>query len=411
LFVEMTQPTSINGRFEFPWEPSELLQSAGASQRSVLKRIVCCMLLLGGSSSVFAQAPQAPQVTVSTPLVQDVTEWLEYTGQFAAVDYVEIRSRVSGFLTELQFKDGQMVKKGDLLLVIDPRPYEIELQQAEAQRDSAAAQLEYSTRDVSRGAALRQSDTLAASSYEQRVQQMKTSAAALNAANAAIRQAQLDLEFSHVTSPIAGRVGNHQVSVGNLVIGSASTTNQTLLTTIVSLDPVLFNFDMSESDFLAYQRAINEGHLGSPREHGTMAQVRLDDEQEWKRTGQIDFVDNQIDRGSGTIRVRATFPNSDLLITPGQFGRLRLPISEPHSALLIPDAAVTTDQSRKVVMTVDAEGKVIPKPVQLGPIVDGLRVIRSGLDPADKVVIDGFARARAGTKVTPQMGQITISQN
>jgi len=343
--------------------------------------------------------------------VQDVTEWLEYTGQFAAMDYVEIRSRVSGFLTELNFKDGQMVKKGDLLLVIDPRPYEIELQQAEAQRDTAAAQLEYSTRDVSRGAALRQSDTLAASSYEQRVQQMKTSAAAVNAANAAIRQAQLDLEFSHVTSPITGRVGSHQVSVGNLVIGSASTTNQTLLATIVSLDPVLFNFDMSESDFLVYQRAINEGHLGSPREHGTTAQVRLDGEREWKRTGQIDFVDNQIDRGSGTIRVRATFPNGDLLITPGQFGRLRLPISEPHSALLIPDAAVTTDQSRKVVMIVDAEGTVIPKPVQPGPIVDGLRVIRSGLDPGDKVVIDGFLRARPGTKVTPQMGRITISQN
>ena len=378
---------------------------------SYLRRIVPFVLVFGWSTYLFAQAPQAPQVTVSQPLVREVTEWLEYTGQFAAVDYVEIRARVSGFLTELHFKDGQIVKKGDLLLVIDPRPYEIELQQAEAQRDTAAAQLEYATRDVSRGAALRQNDTLAASSYEQRVQQMKTSAAALNAANAAIRQAQLDLEFSHVASPITGRVGSHQVSVGNLVIGSASNTNQTLLTTIVSLDPVWFNFDMSESDFLAYQRVVNQGRLGSPREHATMAQVRLDDERDWKRTGQIDFLDNQIDRGSGTIHVRATFLNSDQLITPGQFGRLRLAISEPHSALLIPDAAVTTDQSRKVVMTVSIEGKVIPKPVQTGSIVDGLRVIRSGLDTNDQVVIDGLLRARPGTKVTPQPGHITVSQN
>lgn len=370
--------------------------------------IACLILAFVWSASAYAQAPT---VTVSQPLKRDVTEWLEYTGQFAAEDYVEIRARVSGFLTELHFKDGQIVSKGDLLLVIDPRPYEIALQQAEAQRDTAAAQLEYATRDVSRGAALRQNDTLAASSYEQRVQQMKTSMAALNNANAAIRQARLDLEFSRVTAPISGRVSNHQVSVGNLVVGNTNFTSQTLLTTIVSLDPVLFNFDMSESDFLLYQRAVNDGHLVSPREDGTMVQVRLDDEHDWKRTGRLDFVDNQIDRGSGTIRVRARFSNPDLLITPGQFGRLRLPASEPHSALLIPDAAVTTDQSRKVVMTVDAEGKVISKPVQPGPIIDGLRVIHSGLNEDDRVVIDGLVRARPGVKVTPQPGQIMAAQN
>ena len=378
------------------------------SVNTYARLIACLILAFVWSASAYAQAPT---VTVSQPLKRDVTEWLEYTGQFAAEDYVEIRARVSGFLTELHFKDGQIVSKGDLLLVIDPRPYEIALQQAEAQRDTAAAQLEYATRDVSRGAALRQNDTLAASSYEQRVQQMKTSMAALNNANAAIRQARLDLEFSRVTAPISGRVSNHQVSVGNLVVGNTNFTSQTLLTTIVSLDPVLFNFDMSESDFLLYQRAVNDGHLVSPREDGTMVQVRLDDEHDWKRTGRLDFVDNQIDRGSGTIRVRARFSNPDLLITPGQFGRLRLPASEPHSALLIPDAAVTTDQSRKVVMTVDAEGKVISKPVQPGPIIDGLRVIHSGLNEDDRVVIDGLVRARPGVKVTPQPGQIMAAQN
>jgi RND family efflux transporter MFP subunit len=373
--------------------------------------VACLILALAWSATASAQAPSPPSVSVSAPLKREVTEWLEYTGQFAAVEYVEIRARVNGYLTELHFRDGQVVNKGDLLLVIDPRPYEIELQQAEAQRDTAAAQLELATRDVSRGTALRQNDFLAASSYDQRVEQMKTATAALQTANAAIRQAQLDLEFSHVTAPITGRISNRQVSVGNLVVGASNTSSSTLLTTIVSIDPVWFYFDMSESDYLVYQRAVSEGRLGSPHEAGTMAQVRLDDEREWKRTGRIDFVDNQIDRGSGTIRVRATFANSDLFITPGQFGRLRLPASEPHSALLIPDAAVTTDQSRKVVMTVNVDGTVVPKVVQPGPLVDGLRVIRSGLDPDDRVVVDGILRARPGAKVTPQPGQITPAQS
>jgi len=371
------------------------------------------LLTAAFAAPALAQAPGGPPppVSVSVPLQREVTEWLEYTGQFAAVDYVEVRPRVSGYLTELHFTDGQIVNKGDLLLVIDPRPFEIELQQAEAQRDSANASLEFATRDVSRGAALRQNDVLAASTYEQRVQQMKTAEAALQMANAAIRQAKLDLEFSHITAPNSGRIGAHQVSVGNLVVGGANSTTSTLLATIVSVDPVWFNFDMSERDFLVYQRAISEGRLRSPGDAGAIAQVKLDDESDWKRAGRIDFVDNQIDRGSGTIRVRASFPNRDLFITPGQFGRLRLPASAPHPSLLLPDAAVTTDQSRKVVMTVSADGTVVPKVVQTGPLFDGLRVIRSGIDPTDSVVIDGLLRARPGGKVTPQPGVIRPAQS
>ena len=257
------------------------------------------------------------------------------------------------------------------------------------------------TRDVARGASLRQSEALAASTYDQRVQQMKTAAAALSTANAAIRQARLDLEYSHVTAPISGRIGSLQVTAGNLVTGGNGGT-ATLLTTIVSIDPVWFNFDMSETDFLTYQRAVSEGRLGSPRDAGTVAGLRLDDEKDWHRTGKVDFVDNQIDRTSGTIRVRATFPNPGLFITPGQFARIRLPASAPHSALLVPDAAVTTDQAQKVVMTVDPDGKVVPKVVNTGPIIDGLREIRSGLAANDQVVIDGLLRARPGAKVTPE---------
>lgn len=339
----------------------------------------------------------------------DVTEYLEYTGQFAAVEYVEIRARVSGYLIELDFKDGQIVRKGDPLLVIDPRPFEIELQQAMALRDTAEANVAYTTRDVSRGVQLRQTETLASSVLDQRVQAMKSAAASLSTANAAVRQAQLDLEFSHVVSPLTGRIGAHQVSVGNMIVGSTTSTNQTLLTTIVSLDPVLFNFDMSESDFLAYQRAVRGGQVSSPREDGTVVDMRLDDEREWSRKGRIDFVDNQIDRTSGTIRVRATFPNPSFVITPGQFGRLRLPVSAPHSAFLVPDAAVTTDQARKLVMTVAADGAVVPKAVETGPLSKGLRVIRSGLTAEDHVVIDGLLRARPGTKVTAQPGAIPRS--
>lgn len=379
--------------------------------RHLLRPVAALLLATAIAAPARAQAPGGPPppVTVSAPLKRDVTEWLEYTGQFAAVEYVEVRPRVSGYLTELHFTDGRIVNKGDLLVVIDPRPFEIELQQAEAQRDAATAALEFASRDVSRGAALRQSNSLAASTYDQRVQQLKASTAALQTANAAIRQARLNLEFSRMTAPISGRIGSRQVSVGNLVVGGLNSTTSTLLATIVSVDPLWFNFDMSESDFLVYQRAVNEGRLGSPRDAGTPAQVRLDDEREWKRTGRIDFVDNQIDRGSGTIRVRATFANPDLVITPGQFGRLRLPASEPRPALLLPDAAITTDQSRKVVMTVGPDGTVVPKTVQTGPLFEGLRVIRSGIDPTDSVVIEGLLRARPGSKVTPQPGTIPTS--
>ena len=367
-----------------------------------------CVLVLGHPTSpaVAQAAPGAPPpVTVSPPLRKEVTEWDEYTGQFAAVDYVEIRARVAGYLTEIHFTDGQIVNKGDLLFIIDPRPYEIELQQAQAQLATAEATLDLANRELQRAATLREKDFVAQSTYDQRLQTMKSATASVETGKAAVRQAQLDIEFSHVTAPVTGRISQHLVSIGNLISGG-STGTPTLLTTIVSLDPIYLNFDMSEAQFLSYERAVAEGKLKSTRESGVPVFARLTDETQWTRKGTLNFVDNQVDRSAGTIRARGIFPNPNLFLTPGQFGRVRIPGSEPYLAILVPDTAVVTDQSSKLLMTVAEDGTVVPKPVRLGPTIDGLRVVRSGLDPKDRVVIDGLVRARPGAKVTPQPGEI-----
>ena len=359
------------------------------------------LLLIGAVA-----AADLPAVTVSVPLQRELIEWDEFTGQFWARDSVEIRARVSGYLTEIHFTDGQMVNQGDLLFVIDPRPYEATLAAAKAQLEQASAQLDLGHRQLERSAELRKKDFEPASSYDQRLSEFKVAAAAVESAKAATRSAELNVEFTHITAPLSGRISNHQVSIGNLIVGGDS-PNTPALTTIVSLNPIWFYFDMSESDYLAYERAAKAGKLGETRASSPVVQVRLADEKDWQREGVLNFVDNQVDRGAGTIRVRAEFPNPDFFLTPGQFGRIRIPGSEKYPATLVPDSAVVTDQSRKLVMTVKEDGTVVPKVVRPGPITDdGLRIIRSGLDPGDRVVIDGLVRARPGSKVTPQPGSI-----
>jgi RND family efflux transporter MFP subunit len=355
-----------------------------------------------------APAPPAPAVTVSAPLRHEVTEWDEFTGQFAAMESVEIRARVSGYLTEIDFQDGQLVKKGDLLLVIDPRPFENALANARAQQAQAQARLDLANRQVARSSELRQRDFASQSTLDERTEEMRQAAGALDAAKAAVKDAELNLEFTRITAPMSGRIGRHEVSVGNLVTGGSGGAT-TLLTTIVSLDPIHFYFDMSEADYLAYQRAAASGKLRSTRDGKVAVYARLTDEKDWPREGLLDFVDNQVDRGAGTIRARAVFSNPDFFVTPGQFGRIRIPGSEPYEALLVPDAAIVTDQSRKIVMTVGTDGTVVPKPVRPGPLYDGLRIIRGGLAPEDRLVIDGIMRARPGAKVTPQPGEIRLA--
>ncbi|WP_096700434.1 efflux RND transporter periplasmic adaptor subunit [Magnetospirillum sp. 15-1] len=351
------------------------------------------------TSSGPAGAPPAggPPVTVAQPLTRPIIDWSEYTGQFAAVDYVEIRARVNGYLTEVHFTDGQMVNKGDLLFVIDPRPYEIALASARAKLDQAMGTKEYTKRQLARAGELHRKDFVAESTLDQRTEESRGAGATVEAARAALRDAELNLQFTRVTAPISGRISAKQVSVGNLVTGGPSVASPTLLTTIVSQDPIHVTFDLTEADYLAQTKR------GNPV--GAAVQLRLMSESGWPREGKLDFVDNQIDRGSGTIRARAVLANPDGQVPSGAFGRVRLATSEPYQGLLVPDTAIVTDQSRKLVMTVK-DGTVVPKPVTLGPKEGELRVVRDGLAADDQVIINGLMRARPGSKVTGQPGKI-----
>jgi len=373
----------------------------------------------GCSTAPLAQVggpAQPPPVTVSAPLKRAVVEWDEFTGQYAAIEHVELRARVSGYLQSTNFVEGQLVKRGDLLFAIDPRPFEAQLGQARAQLAEAQARVELANRQLARAGQLRERDFVAASTYDERVQEQRISAASAEGARAAIREAELNLEFTRIAAPIAGRIGRREVSVGNLVTGGAG-GNTTLLTTIVSQSPIYFLFDMSEAQFVAYRRAMADGRLKSTEDGGVEVRAQLADESDWPRAGLLDFLDNQIDRTSGTIRARARFPNDGqqrhpetgaalLPATAGQFGRIRVPGTERYEALLIPDSAIVTDQARKIVMTVAPDGTVVPKPISPGPMYDGLRIVRSGLGPEDRIVISGLMRARPGSKVTPQPGEI-----
>ncbi len=342
-------------------------------------------------------------MTVAPPLGRSVTDWNEFTGQFTAVDYVEIKARVSGYLTEIHFTDGQMVNKGDLLFVIDPRPYEVTVVANRARLDQALGGKEYAKRQLTRADELRRKDFVAESTLDLRTEESRGANATADAARAALRDAELNLQFTRVTAPISGRVSARQVSIGNLVSGGPSIASPTLLTTIVSQDPIHFSFDMSEADYLVQTRRA----AAKPEEglQGAIARIRLMDETGWPHEGKLDFIDNQIDRGTGTIRARAILSNTDGSITPGTFGRVRLAASSAYDALLVPDSAIVTDQSRKLVMTVK-DGTVIPKVIKPGPMQDGLRVIRDGIAPDDQIIINGLMRARPGAKVTAQPGKI-----
>src|ERR1700761_1475621 len=340
-------------------------------------------------------------VTVSKPLQRHVDVRLGFLGQFSAVNQVELRAQVGGNLTEIHFQDGQIVHKGDLLFVIDPRPYEIKLAEAKAQLQTAQAKVVLANTQLSRAQSRRHNEFATQETVDQRTNDQDSSQAAVEDAKARISDAELDLEYSRVTAPFTGRIGARQVSIGGLISGSRAGVSATpLLATLVSLDPIYLNFDMSEADFLTFsrERAKLSGSLADE------VSIGLSDRKTFPRQGKLDFVDNALDRSSGTIHARATVANPDLFLAPGQFARLRVAVAPPASVLLLPDSAVVLDQSQHLVMTVAADGTVVPKIVETGDLRGGLRVVKSGLDPNDRVVIDGLVRAIPGTKVAPSDG-------
>ena len=326
-------------------------------------------------------------VTVSSPKREMLTEWDEYTGRFRAVDRVEIRARVSGYLDEIRFTDGQKVKKGDVLFVIDQRPFKIDVERAEAAHDLAK-------KEYARYQRLAKTSASSQQALDERYQ-------GLREAKANLEQAQLNLEFTEIKTPIDGRVSRHLVDKGNLISGGDIAA--TLLTTVVMDDPIHFYFDASEQDLLKYTRLDQEGKRVSSRDKSRPVYVKLQDEIEFSHEGKMDFVDNEIDDSSGSIQGRAILANENGVLLPGLFGRLRLAGSGEYEAMLVPDEAIGSNQSQKIVFIVNKENMVEPKPVQLGPLHNGKwRIIRDGLSWDDRIVWAGVARVRPGMKVEPK---------
>jgi membrane fusion protein, multidrug efflux system len=374
--------------------------SPGAT-RGLCVGLVALLLTGCGQKNEQQAAPAAPPVTVAQPTKRMVTDWDVFTGRFDAVEQVQIRARVTGFVNSVNFRDGAIVNAGDLLYVIDSRAYEAVAAQADGQLADARAKVELGKRELDRALTLNQTQAVADSIVDQRRQALQAARAAEVQSEGALKRAQLDVEFTHVLAPISGRVSRHLVSVGNLVQGSES--GATLLTSIVSLDPIYVYFDMDESIYLRNSRLWFEGKRPSSRDTPNPVQITLSGDTKPSHEGKMDFLDNRLDVSTGTLRGRAVVDNHDLSILPGQFARVRVIGSAPYEGLLLPDIAIATDQSRKIVFVVKDDNTVEARPVVLGALDDGLRVIKEGLKPDDKVIVDGLQRARIGAKVTPHL--------
>jgi len=349
-----------------------------------------------------AGAPPPPAVTVAKPVERSVMDQDEYVGRFIAIDSVEIRARVSGYLDKIHFRDGQMVKQGDLLFSIDKRPFQNTLAQAQGNLAQSKANLAFTEGDLERAKQLVSDRTITQQAFDQRTQLYRSALASVAANEAAVRQAQLDLEFTELRAPVNGRIGDRRVSPGNLVTGGTS-GNTTMLAMIVSLDPIRFEFTMDEASYLRYERLSQGSKDVTGRDGGVNVALKLLDEKNFEHQGAMDFVDNVIDRSSGTIRGRAAFKNPDGVLTPGMFGRVRVPGSPQYTALLVPDAAIGTEQVRKYVMVVGPDNTATQKYVTLGALTeDNLRIVKDGLKVDDRVVVNGLMRMRPGQKVTPQ---------
>jgi membrane fusion protein, multidrug efflux system len=357
-------------------------------------------------SQAKAAAPPPPEVTVAQPKRESVADEEEYVGRFVAVDEVEVRARVSGYLEAIHFRDGQMVTSGDMLFTIDRRPFQTARDQAAATLEQAKANLAFADADLARGKRLKLDTTITQQTLDQRVQAKRVAEATVKAQEAALQQAELDLAYTELKSPVSGRIGDRRVSVGNLVTGGTNGST-TLLATIQSTDPIRFEFTWDETAYLRFLRAHKNAHAPGLK---VPVELKLIDEASFGHKGHMDFIDNAIDRSSGSIRGRAEFDNPDGTLTPGMFARIRIAMSPPAEALLVPDTAIGTEQVRKIVYVVDAENVVQPRYVTLGRLVGGLRVVKSGLKGEDRVVINGLMRVRPGVKVAPQAGAMAAAE-
>jgi membrane fusion protein, multidrug efflux system len=361
--------------------------------------LVAAIALTGCGKLRQTDGPPPPAVTVSRALQKEVTEWDEYTGRLAAVDEVEVRAQVSGYLESIHFKDGQIVKKGDLLFIIDPRPYQAVLDRATAQVKQAEAGLALADANLKRTQELATKKVVASQDLDDQRSKQLEAAASLQVAQAEVNAAQLNLDFTRINAPISGRINRHLISEGNLISGGVA--NATLLTTIVSLDPIQAYFEADEQAYLKYIRLDRSGARRSSRDAANPVKLELADEEGFPHLGKMDFVENRIDVNTATIQGRAIFPNQDLILIPGQFVRLRLLGTPQHPAVLIPDQAIVSDQSQKFIWVVGADDKVEYRKVNPGPMIDGLRVIRDGLKPDERVIVLGLQSARADIKVNP----------
>jgi RND family efflux transporter MFP subunit len=364
------------------------------------------MVLCNGAVTAQAQgAPPAFPVTVATPLSKHIKTWDEYPGRFEAFQRVELRPRVSGYVDQVNFKEGSDVKLGDLLFTLDKRPFQIAVDAAKAEVARAHAQVEFAKADLLRAAPLVESKALSEQVYEQRKSTLGVAEAQVMAAAAQLKSAELNLEWAEVRAPIAGRISDKKIDVGNLVIGGQA--NATLMATIVSVDPIHFVFDASEADYMRYQRLNKSGQRISSRDVANPVRIKLADETDWTHEGTMDFVDNAFNEHSGTLRGRALIQNKDGFLTPGIFARLALYAGD-IDALLVPDTSIVSDQAHKIVYTVNADDVIVATPVELGQMYEGLRVVKSGLKATDLVVIEGVANPaiRPGTKVAPTTGTI-----
>jgi RND family efflux transporter MFP subunit len=350
--------------------------------------------------------PSALKVTVGKPLQVNMIEWDRFTGRLDSVETVEVRARVSGYLESVHFKEGAVVKKGDLLFVIDPRPFVAELNRTEGDRARAQARHELSSLRLKRSSELLATASVSQDAYDERAAEERQSRAELASAKAAEEAARLNVEFTKITAPITGRISRLFVTEGNLVTGGTGQT--TLLTTIVSLDPIYCYFDSDENTYLKYSRLAREGKRPNDGNVGIPVYVGLADQEGYPYKGHIDFIDNRIDPNTGTMRIRAKLPNPDLALTPGLFARVRVPGSEVIEALFVPEEAIGSDQSRKFVYVVDEKNGVDRRFVRLGPREEEFRVIRKGLTAADRVIISGIQRVRPGAPVNPEEAQIAV---